>query len=324
MIRPAFRRGGRWTALVAAVAGLVIGVPARAQNLFWGDIGAAGGQPNHLFTSDLDGGGHHNILLPRAMVVSLDVDASAQRVFWQEFVDPRTGAWRVRSSDLSGGSQTTIMDYTGGFYGLAVDSANQRLYWANGNDITRTDYTGGNAVTIATNVYTQAIEVDPAAGKVFWADQGFGVTTATLMEANLDGTSPQSLASFSTASTYLGGLAVDPTTQTLYFSDYRLGTVSSIPYAGGSTTPIFSGLPGPAGLDLELTTNRLYIVDKELGSLSWANPAGGPLTQVFLGVGPERGEMWDVAAIVPEPPMGSVVLPLGLVAARRRREPKRT
>jgi len=308
-----------YAALAPLAVMLLISPAARAQNLFFGDAGSAYGRPDYFFTSDLDGAGLTNILTPSAVVVSLDVDAAAQRVFWQEVVSSGSGQWRIRSAPLNGASPVTVANYTGGYYGLAVDAINQRLYWADGQNITRTDYNGANPITIATGVYTQAIEVDPANGRVFWADQDILGIAPRLMMANLDGTSPQTLGTFAAGSNYLSGLTVDPVAQTLFWSDLRAGTVSSIPYSGGSPTIIHSGLLAPAGLDLELTTNRLYIVQRNAISLSWSSPAGGALTQVFMGGGQTFGEMWDVAAIIPAPGAAPMVAIVGFALVRRRR-----
>jgi DNA-binding beta-propeller fold protein YncE len=310
---PNRRHGGRRAVKTAAlmVAALLPSV-ACGQNLFFGSIGEAGGLPNHLLTSDLDGLGLTNILPRPGGPVSVDVDPVARRVFWTD-MSSSPGQWQLRSASFTGGSPTVLATYNGGYYGLAVDSLNRQVYWPDGATIRRCDYNGSGAITIATGGGPQAIEVDPVAGKVFWADwRG----TPQIGMANLDGTNPQTLISLPPGG-HPSGITVDPTTATLYWSDFASGEVSSISYSGGPVSTILTGLFHPAGLDLELTSNRLYVVSG--GTLGWSAPSGGALTTVFTASGQYLGEMQDVAAIIPGPAGLSLLVLAGLTAARRAR-----
>lgn len=288
---------------------------AAGQNLFFGLVGSSAGRPNYLFTSDLDGNGLTNILTPPGLPVGIDVDSGAGRVFWTETSTP-PGHGQVRSSSLSGASVSVTATNPAMGYGLAVDSVNQRVYWTQGTSIFRSDYAGANLITVATGVYSDTVEVDPASGKFFWTDRTS--STPTVRMSNLDGSSPQTIATMP-AGAYPGGITVNPATQTVFWSNYTGGTVESMAYTGGPITTLYSGLAGTAGLDYEPTTNRLYMVDRAAISVRWAAPTGGPMTTVFTGSGPTFGEMWDVAAVVPTPGSGTMLLAaLGLGVRRRR------
>lgn len=305
--------GCRWeTRLIAPVVFLLLCAPTstcEAQNLFFGGIGRAGNPQtaDYLLTSDLDGNGLTNILPVPGAPIGVDVDPHIRRVFWQDAL-PYSGTnpsySEIRSASLTGTSPAGVATIPGySTYGLAVDSVNKRVYWAEGTTIMGSDYNGGNSGPVATNVVPRAIEVDPAAGKIFFADHGGIWNSPNVGEVNLNGTGQRVLANYPVGinNAYPGGITVDPVSQTIFFSDYSNGTVSTVPYAGGVPTTLYSGLPEPAGLDLELTTNRLYIVHKS-GTVRWGSPVGIPLTTVFTVTHPTYyGEMWDIAAIIPDP-----------------------
>ncbi len=283
---------------------------ASAQNLFFGDIVSAAG-PNHLFTCDLDGNGLTDILPGPGYVSGVDVDPAGQRVYWSDQLP--TGS--VRSASFTGASPA--VSATGPVhYGLATDTVNQKLYWSGLGGIQRTDYNGASPVTVVAVASTSAIEVDPIAGKLFWAN--WTVSPPTIHIANLDGTSPQTLVTLP-VNTAPNGLAVDPATQTLFFSEYFAGTVSAISYSGGPITTIQSGMVEPEGLDFEPTTNRLYIVEAGTVQVKWCAPTGGTLTTVFTGTGQNYGEMYDIAVVVPAPGSVALVAGVAVMGVRRRR-----
>lgn len=291
-------RSSRWFCRAVVFAAAIIlfsSVHAKAQNVFFGSLFTGSPPPDSLFTCDPNGLGLTNILPAPGGPVSVDVDPASQTVFWSD-LSSSPGQWQIRSASFSGGSPSVVATYAnpGDAYGLAADPVNQRLYWSDGSTIRRSNYNGSGLTTVVSGLgNVQAIEVDPVAGKIFWAARG---TTAEIGSANLDGTSPQTLLSLATG-TIPSGITVDPATQTIFFSSLVGGTISTLPYSGGSATQLMSGLSAPAGLDLEPVLNRLYVVQKNARSVGWTTPAGVGFTTIFTG----GGEMFDVATIVPEP-----------------------
>ncbi|HRQ74133.1 MAG TPA: hypothetical protein PLU35_14000 [Phycisphaerales bacterium] len=302
---------------VGVVAPVVIALQppiAAAQNLFFGSVGFGGSQ-EALYTTDLDGNGLKNILPAPGWVTGVAADGAARLVFWK---DHSTGSTTLNAATLTGGSHAVIATTTGGIYGVAVDRINARVYWSDGVGIRSSNHDGTGSMTVLASANTDDVEVDPTAGKVFWTTRSSGGSSNTLHVANLDGTNPQALVTLPSA-TIISGLTLDTITRTVFWSDYMAGTVSSMPYVGGSPSVLLSGHPFVAGLEYEQTTNRLYIVRSGAAAVSWMHPAGGPLADVFIGSGSTYGEMWDIAAVVPAP--GSLAL-LGcgsLIALRRRR-----
>ena len=254
-----WRRAAAWFFLAAWVVALAS--PCEAQNLFFGGIGRSGSTPDYLLTSDLDGNGLTNILPAPGAPIGVDVDPHIRRVFWQDGL-PYSGTnpahSEIRSASFTGTSPAVVATIPGySSYGLAVDSVNKRVYWADGTTIQGADYNGANPATVATNVIARGIEVDPAVGKIFWADDGGIWNNPNVGEVNLNGTGQRVVVNYPISNTYPSGITVDPVTQTIFFSDYSNGTVLTVPYTGGIPATLYSGLQAPAGLDLELTTNRL-------------------------------------------------------------------
>ena len=291
---------------------------AHAQNLFFGSAGFNGSQ-NALYTTDLDGAGLSNIL-PGSMVVSgVAADAAADMVFWQQ---PHHGTgqqqWKIHAASRNGGSHSVIAAWTQPIdnnYGVAVDRANQRVYWTDINGINSSNYNGTGATNILASSNPTDLEVDPAANRVFWTTNNG--SAVNIWSANLNGANPVALATLP-ANTHVFGLTVNPATQTVFWSDYTGGTISALPYAGGTPSTILSGNPFLTGLEYEPVTNRLYMVTKGTASVSWMLPTGGPVTTVFTGAGNTLGEMHDIAAIIPTP--GSLaLLSLGCAGAMHRR-----
>lgn len=298
---------------------LCAGAPtAHAQNLFFGSAGFGGSQ-DALYTTDLNGGGLANIL-PGSMVVSgVGADDAADMVFWQQ---PHHGAgqqqWKIHAANRNGSSHSIIASWNqpiANSYGVAVDRTNQRVYWTDINGINSSNYNGTGATTVISSFDPVDVEVDPAANKVFWITHGG--SSVNIWSAGLNGSNPTSLATLPYS--YVHGITVNPNTQTVYWSDYLAGTVSALPYAGGTPTTILSNYQYVQGLEYEATTNRLYMINKGAASVAWMNPAGGPLTTVFTGSGQTLGEMHDIAAVVPAPASAFLLAAAGLFGARRRR-----
>ncbi|MCC7389602.1 MAG: hypothetical protein IT431_12630 [Phycisphaerales bacterium] len=291
---------------------------AHAQNLFFGSAGFNGSQ-DAIYSTDLNGGGLHNIL-PSPMVVSgVAADAGAGRVFWQQ---PHYGSgqsqWTLHAANLNGSGHTVLSTWTqngGNTYGVAADRVNQQLYWTDINGINRSNYNGTGATSLVSYHHATDVEVDASANRLFWTGNDSSGTVG-IWTANLNGSNPIALATLP-ANTGVYGLTVNPGTQTVYWSNSSGGQISAIPYAGGTPTTILSSSGHIQGLEYEATTNRLYMVDK-VGSIAWMPPTGGPVTTVFTGSGQTLGEMHDIAAVVPAP--GAVaLLTFGAILSRRRR-----
>ncbi|MCW5775042.1 MAG: hypothetical protein KIS87_01165 [Phycisphaeraceae bacterium] len=319
------RRGPRLGMAVCVLApSILASQPVAAQNLFFGSAGFNGSQ-DALYTTDLDGLGLSNIL-PSPMVVSgVAADGGQRLVFWKNsLTGGQHGSYSLHVSDFSGGSHAVIASWSGAGnnYGVAVDRLNRHVYWTDLAGVKRANYDGTGATSVVASFNAEDVEVDGAANKVFWSDS-WGGSAVNIYSANLNGTNQTTLATFP-GGTIILGLTIDPGTQTVFWSDYYAGTISAIPYAGGTPTTILSGRQFVAGLEYEPVTNRLYVVERGSAAVSWLPPTGGSLTTVFVGSGSTLGEMLDVAAIVPAPGTVALLALSGLIAFRRVRRPLAT
>jgi hypothetical protein len=309
--------------LIAAIAFTT--APVAAQNVYFGSNGFDfNGQasPLAIYSTDLNGQGLSNILSSPSYTSGMDVDGVRRLVFWKDHITGNRSS--IVSASLSGGPQTVVASWdnsgSSNNYGMALDTLNQRVYWADQDGVKRSNYDGSGLAPVAATPGAWSVEVDPAAGKIFWTAP-FGGNAMRVWMANLDGSSAQAVVTLpeTRPGPLLSGITVDPGTQTVYWSDYDAGTVSAVPYAGGIPTVILSGYVEAAGLDYEPTTNRLYVVSKA-SRVDWMDPAGGPLTNVFTGtLGLTAGETWDIAVIVPSPGAATLLALGGVIAARRRR-----
>lgn len=309
-------QGWRLAAAIAIVGGSV----ASAQNLYFGSIPFYPGAPKGLlFTSDLNGGGLTNVMpSPPTYIAGVAADGGHGTVFWKDHLtNPSNPHATLYAMDIATGSHSLIWtgSQVGNSYGVAVDEVSQRVFWTAGQTIHSANYDGTGLTTVFTGWYPTELEVDPAAGKLFWTE-----STSTgayeVRSANLNGSGLQTL--YTAAAGHFSGITVDPATSTIFFSDRAAALIQSLPYAGGTPTTLQSGLAHIAGLDFEPTTNRLYAVNKGTATVSWMLASGGPMTTVFTGSGNQLGEMWDISVVVPEP--GTLLLfGLGALAAVRRR-----
>src|SRR5690606_36119292 len=112
-------------------------------NLFFGVIGTGGGQPDHLFTCDLDGNGLTDILPGPGYVTGIDVDPVSQRVFWADILPTS----RVRSASFTGASPAVSVTAATLNYALAADTVHQKLYWTESGNIMRGDFNGASPIT---------------------------------------------------------------------------------------------------------------------------------------------------------------------------------
>lgn len=304
--------------LIMIVVCCSTGAPALGQNLFFGSNPVPSGTPgNLLLTSDLDGFGLSDIMPAPPMPISgVAADGRNSRVFWTELT---TGGTQLHTSDLTGGSHSVIWSGPPLYKrSVSLDPVGQRVYWTASGAILSSDYAGAGLTTVVPASHPMEIEVDAAAGRVFWTDVD-PAGRSIIRRANLNGTGVVTLQTAHNGE-FFSGITLNKTTHEVYWSEFQTGEVRSLPYAGGPIPSVLlSGLPSLAGLDYERTTGRLYMVNVNAASVSWMLPTGGPLTTVFAGSGTTLGEMWDVSAIVPVPGTLSFLGLGGLLVARRRR-----
>lgn len=163
------------------------------------------------------------------------VDSSGGKIYWTVINEP-AGASKIRRANLDG---TNVEDLVTGNpldfrpNTIAVDEVHDKLYWTdNGNvfptnlpgTISRANLNGSGRQQIFTQPFGFAeIEVDPAGGKIYWAD------SQKVRRADLNGTNVEDLVTSVTP--FPGGPLEDPYAIALdlyagkvYWTDWKDGT----------------------------------------------------------------------------------------------------
>ncbi len=213
------------------------------------------------------------------------------QVYW---TDTKTNT--IERANIDGSNAETIVNDVTLSYGMAVDRINGKIYWVDigqsvdpgfGDEVIRRANLDGTAVeTILTTAdglrHPWAIQVDPAGGKIYWAD---GITQK-IHRADLDGQNAGiivDIPSFRAADygvgtttadinfefTQVGGLALDVVNHELYWTDYFAGDIHRTSMDGAVdvaeiTQPV-SGLSVPRGIAVDGVDGRIY----------WAEGGGG-------------------------------------------------
>ena len=137
---------------------------------------------------------------------------------------------------------------------LASDSIYWSSYQANG-----AIRLGGLDGTGAGNLFApesspEGIAIDPAAGKIYWAD----TTSGAIRVANLDGSGAKNLY---TNETQASGVAIDPATGKIYWADaihntgaIRVGNLDG----SGTAQDLFSNESYPVGVTIDPATGKIY------------------------------------------------------------------
>jgi hypothetical protein len=153
-------------------------------------------------------------------------------------------------------------------WGCFVSAARavDRVYWTNvhaGISFVPLDGSaGGNLTITGTTVGTpQGVAIDPAAGKIYWANGG---STHTIAVANLDGSNAHALNTGTATTSGNEGVALDVAGGKIYWAN-PLGATPAISYtrldgSGGADLAITgtATLSGPRGIAVDPTARKIY------------------------------------------------------------------
>ena len=181
-------------------------------------------------------------------------------------------------------------------WATSVASASDSIYW--------TSYTNPGAVRFgdlggsgAQDLYTgenspEGVAIDPAAGKIYWADDGSG----TIRVANLDGSGAQDLY---TGESSPSGVAIDPAAGKIYWANsvsrtgaIRVGSLDgSVP-----ATDLFSGESYPVGVAIDPEDGKIYWGSYDDFTIRVGNLDGTGATTLFTNENYPTGIAVDAAA----------------------------
>ena len=254
--------------LTLALASLIAPSFAHAGGVFWTDRGAS-----QLKRMDFDGTNLQTIALsgavtsPGSNIRGIAVDTVSNRVFWAD-----NGADRLLRASLDGSSSAILYTITGGNSfpaDVRLDLSNQLFYWCDQlrNRIQRSTLDGASVTDVITNAASTGpyfMDVDAAAGKIYWGDFGGGA----IYRANLDGSARETLL---TGNNNTRGVRVDPGGGMLYWINRDDKKVHRCPLSAfdGGTIPLthpsvqtlYTNLDTPHGLELDIPARKLYWAD---------------------------------------------------------------
>jgi len=242
------------------------------------------------------------------MVFGANAPVFAQsRMYWTD-----TFADTIQRANLDGSNIETVVNGVTASLGIAVDRINGKIYWVDigqfisgfGDEVIRRANLDGSGVeTLLTTAdglrHPWAINVDPAGGKIYWADGN----TQKIYRANLDGSSLEIIIDVPSfrAPDYavgtgvdrnlefsnVGGLALDVVHHELYWTDYFAGDIHRASMDGtvdvARIDQLVSGLTTPRGIALDETDGRMYWVTGAFGSEVMRAFTDGTGIEVLVG-----------------------------------------
>jgi hypothetical protein len=179
--------------------------------------------------------------------------------------------WRIKHLPFAGGMPTTVAADDGPIADLAADNA--WVYWGSAQRISaRKAPIAGGAVTVLVDQGPGGISTSPiflgSNGNLYWVSS----TNAFLSVSSLGGP--------------LGVIAQVGVSQDFvidaanaYFLDLATGNISKLPLAGGTPTPLATGLPSAVPLPLMLDGTYLYWLDS--ANIAKVPVAGGSAIPVL-------------------------------------------
>ena len=175
-------------------------------------------------------------------------------------------------------------------------SASDSVYWSSyqaGGAIRVGGLDGTGARDLVGNESSpEGIAIDPAAGKIYWAD----TTTGAIRVANLDGSGPHDLY---TGESQPSGVAIDPAAGKIYWANSvtRTGAIR-VANLDGSGVPqnLFSNESYPVGVTIDPATGKIYWGSYDTFVIRTGNLNGTGAHDLFTGENYPTGIVVDDAA----------------------------
>jgi hypothetical protein len=321
---------------MAVSAVLLLAAPAvqASETVYWSNYSS-----NSLAFANLDGSGGSAVDTAGQKVVGsegLAIDSATGRLYWSNFSSGPGDTGAIRFVGLGGGdggqlnaSGATVNEPAG----VAIDPVTRTIYWTNydggiGGKKGTISYAkldgsaAGDLNTAGANLEDpEAIAVDPAGGRVYWSNNGEGLSPDTISFAKLDNSGGGGNLDLSGATQPDGiyGLAVNAAAGQIYWIDNNNEHISHANLTGGGGGDFDRGtapFKDPYGMAFDPTSGKIY----------WLNYGNGKVATGafgFLGIGGGNGGI-NVATAPVDGPQNPVILkgPSGTGAPTITRTPK--
>ena len=196
----------RFAGAIAVLGALAGGSTAIAGKIYWSVNGVA------LQRADLDGRNVEDVIV--GFTRGIAIDTVARKIYWGQDDDQ---VWTLRRANLNGSAVEIVVDLGGLFFiPLALDREGGKIYmgisfFEGCIGIRRYNLDGSNGEDVVSGC-ADAIAVDPAGGKLYWAEGG---AQAAIRRAELDGSNPET---FILTDEVARGIAVHPELGKVYWT----------------------------------------------------------------------------------------------------------
>jgi hypothetical protein len=227
-----------------------IALDSMTDSVYWTGAGGA-----DIFSGSLEGGGGSRALFEgREGVVGLAVDATTHKLYWSELEGGRLSVGGLGGA--SEGPPTTLIEGEDEPAGIALDAATGQLFWVDGggNVMVGKLSDGGTSLSEHRALYENqeilgGIAVNETTGKLYWT-AGPSNGTGEILSGGLAGEPeelPEAIYTEPQSGTIPYGLAIDPHTQRIYWTDYETGgiQVHSLSKSGEAATVFPTAAEGP-------------------------------------------------------------------------------
>jgi hypothetical protein len=203
--------------IIPAADWLVVGVQVDVAGgkIYWTHGGFGEGRVRR---ADLDGTGMETLRSGLTNPRGLAIDVDGGKMYWSDTQDNR-----MYRANLDGSGITETIVDTGHQLGRpTLDVAGGKIYFGNFTvgDMRRANLDGADPEILFDGLFTPvAVALDPAAGKIYWADSNTSFVSNHIVRANLDGTKREVLYEGLPTSSGFTGIGLDLAAGRLYWSD---------------------------------------------------------------------------------------------------------
>ncbi len=216
------------------------------------EVDACGGKmywfenTDHIMRANFDGSNIETLLThaPIDLIFDIALDPPAGKVYWTNNLG---GIYRANLDD--GTSIELVTSTTPGHspLGIDLDLVSGKMYWVDGSGSIRRANKDGSGEELLINTSAWGIALDVVSGKVYWT------SGRSIMRANLDGSSVETVASWSWGYPYDLELVATPALLTMDIDSPPNGTTMPV---AGSTTILAGG--GPSTIEALPSTGYYF------------------------------------------------------------------
>jgi len=262
-----------------AVLGLLLAAQAHAQSVYWIDTNF----PTPMLGKANDDGTSPQLvpLTAATLPEGIAVDGFNGVLYWGE--EAWTGA-HINRAGVDLGGIAPLIGGGSSIRAVALDPLHGKIYWTSSNlvvggQINRANLDGSGAAVIASLgilANPRGIAIDGLGGKLYWADYDQNA----IYSSDLNGAGVAPVVSVGLTTPW--GLALDPTSTALYFTEYATGRIQKYKFLGAVLSTIVSGLGNPTYLAIDAAAARMFWTEAGTHKAQRANLDGTALLNLNL------------------------------------------